>query len=130
MAQLYALAGGTFSKDQSYGIAYYFVRDYRPTNDVDAGSLGKRIWDALQGTAYPDDELVRLQISGVIETGQARVGVVTIGQLDLSDVPKHALAHLLRLIEENVRDILYVEIGTLLAHMVGFGLGVSEGATA
>jgi hypothetical protein len=74
LAGLFREAEGVYSDAHRYGIVYYFVRNYRPSNDPDAGNVSKRVWDALEGVAYNNDHVVRLQIAGLIEIGQAPSG--------------------------------------------------------
>ena len=64
VAQLYRAAGGTWSNEHRYGVVYYFLRRYRPSRDADVGNVTKRLWDALTGVGYADDEVVRLQLAG------------------------------------------------------------------
>jgi hypothetical protein len=108
-------------------VIYYFVRGYRPSNDPDAGNVSKRIWDALEGAAYDDDHVVRLQIAGLIEIGQTPSGDLAIEDIDLADVPSRALDQLLGLINEGVARILYVELGHIRPSLFMFNLAASGG---
>jgi hypothetical protein len=110
-----------------YGIVYYFVRGYRPSNDPDAGNVSKRVWDALEGVAYDDDQVVRLQIAGLLEIGQARSGGLAIEDIDLADVPSRALNQLLELINKRVPHILYVELGHIRPSLFMFNLASNQG---
>jgi hypothetical protein len=127
LANLYREAGGLHSNTHRYGVIYYFVRGYRPSNDPDAGNVSKRIWDALEGAAYDDDHVVRLQIAGLIEIGQAPSGDLAIEDIDLADVPSRALDQLLGLINEGVAHILYVELGHIRPSLFMFNLAASGG---
>lgn len=122
-AELYSAAGGRLSDEYRYGIIYYFVQGYSPATDADAGNVSKRIWDGLQGTAYRDDHVVRFQIAGLIETGQARSHGVAFEHLDLTDVPEAALVRLLELVGGGAKHVIYVEIGPVQPSMFAFNLG-------
>jgi hypothetical protein len=74
LANLYRRAGGMWSNGYRYRLIYYLTRQYRPTTDPDVGNIGKRIWDALEGAAYDEDQVVRLLTSGLIETGGTDAG--------------------------------------------------------
>jgi hypothetical protein len=87
LADLYRQAGGVWSNGYRYGLIYYLARQYRPKTDVDVGNISKRIWDALEGVAYDDDQVVRLQTRGLIETEGTDPGGIDLAQLDLTDVP-------------------------------------------
>jgi hypothetical protein len=127
LATLYREAGGVHSDTHRYGVVYYFVRGYRPSNDPDAGNVSKRIWDALEGVAYDDDHVVRLQIAGLIEIGQAPSGDLVVEDIDLADVPSRALNQLLGLIAEGVPHILYVELGPIRPSLFMFNLAANQG---
>ena len=98
------------------------MRGYRAATDADAGNVSKRIWDALEGVAYEDDHVVRLQIAGVVETGPAQAGEITYASLDLARMPAAALAQLLELIASDERHFLYVELGPLRSSLFAFNL--------
>lgn len=120
---LYAAAGGLFDSSHRYGVVYYFRRGYWPATDADAGNLGKRVWDSLNDVAFKDDNVVRLQIAGVVNIGDAAAGGIGYQDLDLTAVPGNALAKLLALIDGGAEHhILYVEIGTLSSSMFVFNL--------
>lgn len=127
LRELYLAAGGTYSSDYRYGIVYYFVRGYRPATDADADNLSKRIWDALEGVAYHDDQLVRLRMAGVIEAGRARDGAPALEELDLSDLPSEAARELLGLVASEERHILYVEVAPVRPEMYLFNLAARGG---
>lgn len=122
MRELYRAAGGEFSDEHRYGIVYYFVRSYRPANDADADNVSKRVWDALEGAAYQDDQVVRLRLAGVIEAGPAKDQAPALQELDLSDMPAPAARELLRLVAAQERHILDVEIGPVRPAMFAFNL--------
>jgi hypothetical protein len=127
LARLYGEAGGAYSDAHRYGIVYYIVRGYRASNDPDAGNVSKRIWDALEGVAYKDDHVVRLQIAGLLDIGQSQSGGVALEEVDLTDVPSGAMERLLGLIAQGVRDILYVELGQLRPSLLRFNLAANQG---
>lgn len=125
----YLAAGGSWSDQQRYGIVYHFVRGYRPATDADAGNIGKRVWDALEDAAYDDDQLVRLQHSGVVEIGATSAGDVSYEELDLTAVPANALQELLNLVAAGTeRSFLYVETGVLHSAMSAFNLASRGGS--
>lgn len=130
LANLYREAEGAYSNAHRYGIIYYFVRNYRASNDADAGNVGKRVWDALEGVAYRDDHVVRMQVSGLIEIGQAPSGEVAFEDIDLTDIPAGALNQLLGLIAEGVPHILYVELGDIRPSLFMFNLGFNQGGAS
>jgi hypothetical protein len=119
---LYHAAGGRSLSGHLYGIVYYFVRGFRPETDVDAGNVAKRVWDALEGMAYEDDQVVRLQLSGIVDTGPIRAGEVAYEELDLTQVPREALARVLELLAAEEPRFLYVELGALRSSMFTFNL--------
>ena len=122
LAALYREAGGIRSNEHRYGVIYYLARRYNPKTDADAGNIAKRIWDALEGTAYDDDEVVRLQLTGLIETGGTDTPGVNLAELDLTAAPEAALASLLEKVDSRSRDLLYIEIGLLEPAMYVFNL--------
>jgi hypothetical protein len=126
-AGLYVAAGGQFSEGHRYGVVYYFVQNYRPATDADAGNVSKRIWDGLEGAAYKDDHVVRFQIAGLVETGRARWGEVAFEHLDLTDVPQSALEELLELVGGGTKHVIYVEIGPVRPAMFSFNLSRASG---
>jgi hypothetical protein len=131
LAKFYSEAGGGFSDEHRYGIVYYFVRGYRPTNDADAGNVSKRVWDALEGTAYRDDHVVRFQIAGLIECGEAPSGEVAFGQGDMTDVPDSVFGKLLQMLDDaETQHVLYVEIGPIRPTMFTFNLAARQGRGA
>jgi Endodeoxyribonuclease RusA len=122
MRELYLAAGGGFSEEHRYGIVYYFARGYRPARDADADNVSKRVWDALEGVAYKDDQVVRLRLSGVIEAGAAEDEAPSLQELDLSDAAAGGAKELLRLVAAQEAHILYVEVGTVRPSMFAFNL--------
>jgi hypothetical protein len=123
LPELYRAAGGSAAEGHLYGIVYYFVRGYRPTNDADADNVSKRVWDALEGVAYQDDEVVRLRIAGVIETGGGPGNdSPRLEQIDLSDLSPDVARALLDLVGRQEAHILYVELGPLNGSMFLFNL--------
>jgi hypothetical protein len=117
--RLHAAAGGTVREGPCYGIVYYFVRGYDPSRDADADNVAKRLWDALEGSAYADDHVLRLRIAGVVEAVHAR-------ELDLAPLDPPVAALLLSLAEGGAKRFLYVEVGPARASMFRFDLA-SEG---
>lgn len=125
MQDLYRAAGGRSSERHRYGVVYYFVRGYRPATDADAGNVSKRVWDALEGVAYKDDHVVRLQLAGLVETGPVAAGEIIYQDLDLTGVPEPALTRLLELIASEERHFLYIELGPLRSPMFVFNLAAA-----
>ncbi|WP_451986921.1 RusA family crossover junction endodeoxyribonuclease [Azospirillum endophyticum] len=126
MPVLYREAGGVSRSGPSYGIVYCFVKNYRPATDADADNLSKPVWDALTGTAYQDDELVRLRMSGVIEVGAGPSDALSFADINLSAMPEPAASRLAELILGDAKHILYVEIGPLNPRMFVFNLAGGE----
>ncbi|MBU1383536.1 MAG: RusA family crossover junction endodeoxyribonuclease [Alphaproteobacteria bacterium] len=119
----YGQQAGEPSDAHRYGIVHYFVRDYRPAVHADAGNIAKRVWDALEGIAYDDDHVVRLQISSVIAFGPTNVNGISYTDIDLSSVPAEAFADIIGNIEDGTEHFLYVELGALEPRMFAFALG-------
>lgn len=115
-------AGGAVATQPCYGLVYYFVQGYRPSNDADADNISKPVWDALKGTAYDDDKIVRLRIAAVVDTGSEPGGPPALTDLGLSDMRPDLASHLVEMIGAGKRHILYVEIGRLDPRMLRFGL--------
>ncbi|MFP5512215.1 MAG: RusA family crossover junction endodeoxyribonuclease [Alphaproteobacteria bacterium] len=126
MPALYRAAGGVLRSEPSYGVVYYFVSGYRPATDADADNLSKPVWDALTETAYQDDKLIRLRMSGVIEVGADPSGAPSYADINLSAMPEPAASRLTELLLGDARDILYVEIGPLNPRMFVFNLAKGE----
>jgi hypothetical protein len=124
--RLHAAAGGTVREGPCYGIVYYFVRGYDPSRDADADNVAKRLWDALEGSAYADDHVLRLRIAGVVEVGGPSKGAVHARELDLAPLDLPVAALLLSLAEGGAKRFLYVEVGPARASMFRFDLA-SEG---
>jgi hypothetical protein len=122
-SRLYRAAGGAHSNELSYAAVYYFVPGYRPNHDADAGNVHKRVLDGLEGFAYDDDHVVRLVTAGVIDYGATATGPLRVDELDLTNVPAHALADLATAIATATDRFLYVEIGPLRPAMMAFGIG-------
>lgn len=122
-SRLYRASGGAHSNELSYAAVYYFVPGYRPNNDADAGNVHKRVLDGLQGFAYDDDHVVRLVTAGIVDYGATATGPLRVDQLDLTNVPAHALADLATAIATGIDHFLYVEIGPLRPSMMAFGIG-------
>lgn len=120
--RLYSEAGGNFSEGLRYGVVYWFVDGYSPATDPDAGNISKRVWDSLDGTAYGDDHVVRLQVSGVIDIG-AGTGNGTLEDIDLRGIPAPALIRLLELIQSKpTTGFVYVETGPLKPAMFSLNI--------
>jgi hypothetical protein len=123
LPELYRAAGGGAVEGHLYGIVYYFVSGYRPARDADADNVSKRVWDALEGVAFRDDEVVRLRVAGVIETGVAHSDDgPRLEQVDLSDLSPDVARALLSLVAREEAHILYVELGPLSGGMFLFNL--------
>lgn len=124
LSELYRAAGGGAAQAHLYGIVYYFVRGYRPARDADADNVSKRVWDALEGVAYQDDEVVRLRIAGVLDAGQGYGDDgPRLEQVDLSDICPLAARELLSLVASEEKHILYIELGPFSGSMFVFNLG-------
>lgn len=119
---LYGQRDGEPSDGHRYGIVHYFVRDYRPSIHADAGNISKRVWDALEGLAYQDDHVVRVQISSVIQYGPTEGDGISYTDIDLSAVPDDDLAAILQNIALGTEHFIYVELGPLRPGMFVFGL--------
>jgi hypothetical protein len=72
--------------------------------------------------AYEDEQVVRLQLSGIVDTGPIRAGEVAYEELDLTQVPREALARVLELLAAEEPRFLYVELGALRSSMFTFNL--------
>jgi hypothetical protein len=121
--RLFVEAGGACLTEPLYGIVYYVAQQYRPTNDADADNLSKRLWDALQATAYDDDKLVRLRIAGVIAPSSLPTAA-SLDDLDLTGAPDDVAGALAGFIAAGEDHNLYVEIGLLHPAMFRFGLAI------
>lgn len=115
-------AGGRLRTEPLYGIVYYIVQGYRPTVHADADNVAKRVWDALEGSAYADDQIVRLRIAGIVDTLEGSEGSISLVDLDLSTMDQETESTLVGLLGAGERHVLYVEIGPVGPEMFRFSL--------
>lgn len=97
-----------------YGMVYYF---HGQDTTLDADNMSKPVWDALRGTAFADDNAIKLRIAGIINN--------SLTGIDLSYLPDEVAQELLRVIGE-AEHVLYIEFGPLTERMFRFGLSMSE----
>ena len=128
--EAFAATGTPLRHDFLYGAVYWFVRPYRRHIHPDADNLSKKVWDALEGSAYADDKQVRLRIAAVIDLGATGgIEALPLEQLDLSSAPEAVPVALGRLVagpatpgDPQTRSFTYVEFGPLGSGMIRFNL--------
>lgn len=135
--EAFAATGAPLGHGLLYGVVYWFVRSYKRHTHPDADDLSKKVWDALEGLAYPDDKQVRLRLAAVVDLGVAGgVEALPLEQLDLSGAPEAVPAALGRLLagpdipgDPRTRSFTYIEFGPLGTGMIRFNLAPQPAAT-
>lgn len=133
--EAFAASGAPLCHDLLYGAVYWFVRPYKRHVHPDADNLSKKVWDALEGSAYADDKQVRLRVAAVIDLGAASgAEAPPLEQLDLSSAPDAVAAALGRLLTgpdtpgaPQTRSFTYIEFGPLGTGMIRFNLASQPG---
>ena len=131
----FAATGAPLRRGPLCGAVYWFVRPYRRHVHPDADNLSKKVWDALEGLAYPDDKQVRLRIAAVIDLGAVGgTEALPLEELDLSGALEAVPVALGRLLagpdtsgDPQTRNFTYIEFGPLGAGMVRFNLAAQPG---
>lgn len=99
-----------------YGIIYYFHREVKKGNQVDADNISKPVWDSLKDVIYADDAQIKLRIAGTYDLTENYYENLNVRNLSqrIQDELNEAF--------ENEGHILYIECGSLEDKMYQFNL--------
>jgi len=99
-----------------YGIIYYFHREVKKGNQVDADNISKPVWDSLKNVIYTDDAQIKLRIAGTYDLTENYYENLNVKNLS-QDIRK-------AFNEAFVKEahILYIECGKLEDKMYQFNL--------